>query len=84
LQLGIIVLTNQQSGAAFNAITNTIKDSYLDIDSEDYVKFTVTALKQNEESADKVTDEVWATVAQNKKDKVKVDHNYRNISGQMV
>jgi hypothetical protein len=25
LQLGIIVLTNQQSGAAFNAITNTIK-----------------------------------------------------------
>jgi hypothetical protein len=45
LQLGIIVLTNQQSGAAFNAITNTIKDSYLDIDSED-VKFTVTALKQ--------------------------------------
>jgi hypothetical protein len=23
LQLGIIVLTNQQSGAAFNAITNT-------------------------------------------------------------
>jgi hypothetical protein len=70
-QLGIIVLTNQQSGAAFNAITNTIKDSYLDIDSEDYVKFTVTAL--NEESADKVTDEVWATVAQTKKDKVKVD-----------
>jgi predicted transcriptional regulator YdeE len=56
-------LTNQQSGAAFNAITNTIKDSYLDIDSEDYVKFTV--LKQMK-SADKVTDEVWKTVAQNK------------------
>jgi hypothetical protein len=68
LQLGIIVLTNQQSGAAFNAITNTIKDSYLDIDSEDYVKFTVTALKQMK-SADKVTDEVWA-VAQNKKTKL--------------
>jgi hypothetical protein len=66
LQLGIIVLTNQQSGAAFNAITNTIKDSYLDIDSEDYVKFTVTALKQMKR-ADKVTDEVWATVAQNKR-----------------
>jgi hypothetical protein len=70
LQLGIIVLTNQQSGAAFNAITNTIKDSYLDIDSEDYVKFTVTALKQ--ESADKVTDEVWKPLHK-KKDKVKVD-----------
>jgi hypothetical protein len=66
LQLGIIVLTNQQSGAAFNAITNTIKDSYLDIDSEDY-KIYSNRIKANEESADKVTDEVWATVAQNKK-----------------
>ena len=28
LKLGIIVLTNQQSGAAFSTITNTIKDSY--------------------------------------------------------
>jgi anaerobic ribonucleoside-triphosphate reductase len=65
-------LTNQQSGAAFNAITNTIKDSYLDIDSEDCKKFTVTAFA-NEESADKVTDEVWATVNETKKDKVKVD-----------
>jgi hypothetical protein len=67
LQLGIIVLTNQQSGAAFNAITNTIKDSYLDIDSEDYVKIYSNRIKANEESADKVTDEVWATVAQNKR-----------------
>jgi hypothetical protein len=31
LQLGILVLTNQQSGAAFSAITN-IKDSYLGIE----------------------------------------------------
>ncbi|MEZ7498894.1 serine hydrolase [Flavobacterium sp. Arc3] len=73
LQLGIIVLTNQQSGSAFNAITNTIKDSYLDIVSEDYVTIYSNRIKANEESADKVTDEVWATVAKNKKDKVKVD-----------
>jgi hypothetical protein len=45
LQLGIIVLTNQQSGAAFNAITNTIKDSYLDIDSEDYVTIYSNRIK---------------------------------------
>jgi hypothetical protein len=51
-------LTNQQSGAAFNAITNTIKDSYLDIDSEDYVTIYSNRIKANEESADKVTDEV--------------------------
>jgi hypothetical protein len=42
-------LTNQQSGAAFNANTNT-KDSYLDIDSEDYVKIYSNRIKANEES----------------------------------
>ena len=31
LKLGIIVLTNQQSGAAFTAITNTIKDAYFGV-----------------------------------------------------
>jgi hypothetical protein len=29
MKLGIIVFTNQQQGAAFTAISNTIKDSYL-------------------------------------------------------
>ena len=29
LDLGIVVLTNQMNGSAFNAITNTIKDAYL-------------------------------------------------------
>jgi CubicO group peptidase (beta-lactamase class C family) len=79
LQLGIIVLTNQQSGAAFNAITNTIKDSYLGIKSEDYVTIYSNRLKANEETADKVTDEVWAAVAKNKKDKIKIDFN--NFTG---
>ena len=79
LQLGIIVLTNQQSGAAFNAITNTIKDSYLGIKSEDYVTIYSNKLKANEETADKVTDEVWAAVAKNKKEKIKTDFN--NFTG---
>ncbi len=38
LKLGIIVLTNQQSGAAFTAITNTIKDSYFGIKGIDRIK----------------------------------------------
>jgi CubicO group peptidase (beta-lactamase class C family) len=79
LQLGIIVLTNQQSGAAFNAITNTIKDSYLGIPSEDYVSIYSSRAKANEDTADKTTDEVWATVAKNKKDKIKLD--YKTIKG---
>ena len=32
MKLGIIVLTNQQSGAAFSAVTNTVKDAYLGIE----------------------------------------------------
>ncbi|MDR6843785.1 serine hydrolase [Flavobacterium granuli] len=75
LNLGIIVLTNQQSGAAFNAITNTIKDSYLGIKSEDYVTIYSNRVKATEESADKITDEVWALVAKNKKDNIKIDFN---------
>ena len=73
LNLGIIVLTNQQSGAAFRAITNTIKDSYLGIQSEDYVANYSASLKENEASADKKTEDLWATVAKNKKENRKID-----------
>ncbi len=73
LNLGIIVLTNQQNGAAFNAITNTIKDSYLNLKSDDYVTLYSSQRKEKVVSADKITDEVWSTVAQNSKDKIKVD-----------
>ncbi len=38
MELGIIVLTNQQSGSAFNAITNSIKDAYFGIKGEDRIK----------------------------------------------
>lgn len=37
LDLGIIVLTNQQSGAAFSAITNSIKDGYFGIKNENRI-----------------------------------------------
>jgi CubicO group peptidase (beta-lactamase class C family) len=79
LNLGIVVLTNQQSGAAFSAITNTIKDSYLGIKSEDYVTIYSNRVKAHEESADKVTDEVWALVAKNKNDNIKID--FKNYTG---
>ncbi len=38
LDLGIVVLTNQQSGAAFNTITNTLKDSYLGLEDRNWLK----------------------------------------------
>lgn len=70
LNLGIIVFTNQQSGAAFSAITNTIKDSYLEIAPIDWVADFSQKAKASEEKADKVTEEVWATVTKNKKQKI--------------
>jgi CubicO group peptidase (beta-lactamase class C family) len=73
LNLGIVVLTNQQSGAAFTAITNTIKDSYLDIPYSNYVEIYSKREKDNIAEADKTTAEVWATVAKNQKDKLKID-----------
>lgn len=38
MKLGIVVLTNQQSGAAFSAITNTIKDAYLGVPERNWLK----------------------------------------------
>ena len=36
-KIGIVVLTNQQSGAAFSAINNAVKDSYLGFPNRDWV-----------------------------------------------
>ncbi len=71
--LGIIVLTNQQSGAAFTAISNTIKDSYLQIAASDHIANLSKQRRQKEDDADKITDEVWTTVAKNQKARVKPD-----------
>ncbi|CAN5503773.1 serine hydrolase [soil metagenome] len=62
LDLGIIVLTNQQSGAAFTAITNQIKDHYLGIKGNDWVKVLKKQVDAQQEYADKVTGEVWSSI----------------------
>ncbi|GEP50701.1 serine hydrolase [Flavobacterium noncentrifugens] len=73
LNLGIIVLTNQQSGAAFTAISNTIKDSYLKLPAFDHVANLSKDSQQKEDDADKITTEVWAQIVKNQKDKIKTD-----------
>jgi CubicO group peptidase (beta-lactamase class C family) len=82
LNLGIVVLTNQQSGSAFTAITNTIKDSYLNIPYTNYVEIYRKREKDNVDEADKSTDEVWAIVAKNQKDNLKID--LKKYTGQYV
>ncbi|MGC4040140.1 MAG: serine hydrolase [Flavobacterium sp.] len=74
LKLGIIVLTNQQSGSSFVAISNTIKDRYLGIRNSDHIDRLNAETQKKEDDADKITDEVWATVDKNLKDKkLKID-----------
>lgn len=69
IQLGIIVLTNQQSGTAFTVISNTIKDSYLGLPKFDHLAYLGQERRAKEDNADKITEEVWATVNANLKDK---------------
>lgn len=79
-QLGIIVFTNQQSGAAFNAISNTIKDAYLGFKNPDHVTALSTERRAKENNADEITDKLWAQVAQNETNKIKVD--YSKVAGE--
>lgn len=67
MKLGIIVLTNQQSGAAFTAITNTIKDSYLGIKGFDRVKMARGGVDQRENEAKEIVRDVWKVVDSSKR-----------------
>jgi CubicO group peptidase (beta-lactamase class C family) len=62
LKLGIIVLTNQQVGAAFSSIGNTIKDSYLGIPPTDRIKAGKDAITANEANANKITSKIWTDI----------------------
>ena len=62
LNLGILVFTNQQVGAAFNAISNTIKDSYLGVSGFDWVKIMHDRVEKGEAEAKKINDEVEQSI----------------------
>ncbi|WP_129718352.1 serine hydrolase [Pedobacter sp. SYP-B3415] len=63
LKLGIIVLTNQQSGAAFTAISNSIKDGYFGIKGKDRIKQYNDARLKNEQEAAAITTRVQQEIA---------------------
>lgn len=67
LKLGIIVLTNQQSGAAFNSITNAIKDGYLNIKGMDRITAYNDNRLRNEKQADEIVAKTWADIAEAQK-----------------
>jgi len=63
LNLGIIVLTNQQEGGAFTSITNQIKDSYFGITGTDRLTQYSNGRKQSLAAANKITDSIWRDIA---------------------
>jgi CubicO group peptidase (beta-lactamase class C family) len=69
MKLGIIVLTNQQSGAAFSTITNTIKDSYLGMPQKDWLKTYGERMVKVNAEYDKGKKEIFAKSETFKKDK---------------
>ena len=69
MKLGIVVLTNQQSGAAFNAISNTIKDSYLGLEDRNWLKMYGDRTAKKEAEFEKGKLEVFAKSEVFKKDK---------------
>jgi hypothetical protein len=62
LNLGIMVFTNQQAGAAFRAITNTILDSYFGIRGADRVKEYYENEKRSIENAKRISDDIWKNI----------------------
>ena len=62
LNLGIIVLTNQQEGSAFSSISNQIKDGYLGRTGTDWVSVLSTRRQKALDDAKKVTESVWQNI----------------------
>ena len=75
LKLGIVVLTNQEQGAAFTAITNTIKDAYLGMPEIDRVKENADRVEKREAEAEKITKEVWKAIDEQTKLNGKIKFN---------
>jgi len=76
MKLGIIVFTNQQSGAAFNAITNTIKDSYFGMKGQDRIKEAWDRISKAELNAKKITDPIWKDIELQQKNASKLNNDF--------
>lgn len=63
LDLGIIVLTNQQAWPGFRSVTNSIKDAYLGMEGQDRISQYNELFLRTEKEADSVIKEVWRNVA---------------------
>jgi hypothetical protein len=75
LKLGIMVFTNQQSGAAFRSVTNTILDSYFGIKGIDRIRQYSLAEQKAISNAEKITADIWKEInAQNSESSTNPDY----------
>lgn len=77
MKLGIVVLTNQQSGAAFNSITNTVKDAYLGVPDRNWLKTYGDRMSKLNADFEKGKKEVFAKsleFSKNKKEQLKPEN----------
>ncbi|REG89541.1 serine hydrolase [Winogradskyella sediminis] len=70
LDLGIVVLTNQMNGFAFNTITNTIKDTYLGYDDRNWLENYGTKNANYIKYNDSIKADVYAKVEEAKRLKI--------------
>lgn len=62
LQLGIVVLTNQEQGAALGAIVDSIKDGYFGLPATDRVRQTADRVAARKAADDKQTAAIWTAI----------------------
>jgi CubicO group peptidase (beta-lactamase class C family) len=72
LKLGVIVLTNTENGggAAFSAITQTIIDSYIGLNNNDWIEKYSAMYQSRKNKADSIVTKVWQTVDAAKNTKI--------------
>lgn len=63
MKLGIVVLTNQQQGNAFNTITNTVKDAYLGIPDRQWLQNLGERYRKSNATYDQQKKDAYATAA---------------------
>jgi CubicO group peptidase (beta-lactamase class C family) len=80
LNLGVVVLTNTESGGAglFSAVSQTIVDSYLGLDDNNWIDKYYSRMESGNKTADSVTAAVWETVAAADKTPIKTE-NYMGV-----
>jgi hypothetical protein len=76
LNLGVVVLTNTESGGAglFSAVSQTIVDSYLGLDDNNWIDKYYSRMESGNKAADSITSAVWKTVSAASKTPIKTEN----------